>query len=370
MNHKEDEVLYRFINGEEIRRNKSGKVVFVKFAKAKKVVSTSLVNGGIRDDIQMVFNYKCGERTGPCMTFQEYEEDIKRKADDIGSARSVSTGFGTAADMENVVVVEKSYKALTVVACVTAGVEANAGSAGDPAFIYGAEKRKEKFTPGTINIMLFLGADMPSGVLTRALVTCTEAKSAALRELLVGSRYSYESATGSGTDSTLVVADPESSVYFLGSGKHNKLGELIGCAVKEAVKEGLKRQNGLDAITQYSVRERMRRYGVTKEFLYDLYQSKGGDLGKEAFEVWWNVFDRHSKAVTWSDLYACLLDRYRWGLDKYDDVKSAGDLILNELAQAYGVNPTVIKGEDITDMIRSFTCLLEEKIEKEQGNKD
>ena len=133
---------------------------------------------------------------------------------------------------------------------------------------------------------------MPEGVLTRALVTCTEAKSVALRELLAGSRYSYEPATGSGTDSTLIVATPVSPIYFRSSGKHNKLGELIGLAVKEAVKEGLKRQNHLDSSTQYSVRERMRRYGVTEKFLYTLYQKQGGTLSDNDFHTWWEPADK------------------------------------------------------------------------------
>ena len=79
MNHEEDEILYRFDNGDEIRRNRKGKTVFVQFQKTKKVVSTSLINGAFHDDLKLVFNYKCGERIGPCMTLQQYEEDIKKK---------------------------------------------------------------------------------------------------------------------------------------------------------------------------------------------------------------------------------------------------------------------------------------------------
>lgn len=101
-----------------------------------------------------------------------------------------STGIGTAARMENAAIVEETYEELKVAACVTAGVEGNAGCAGDPAGYYGAGARPEIYRPGTINILLFINADMPPGILTRALVTCTEGKTAALRELMVGSRYS------------------------------------------------------------------------------------------------------------------------------------------------------------------------------------
>lgn len=138
--------------------------------------------------------------------------------------------------MENAAIVEETYEELKVAACVTAGVEGNAGCAGDPAGYYGAGARPEIYRPGTINILLFINADMPPGILTRALVTCTEGKTAALRELMVGSRYSENPATGTGTDSTVIICDPKSPLYFRSAGKHNKLGELIGKTVKEAVK--------------------------------------------------------------------------------------------------------------------------------------
>lgn len=58
---------------------------------------------------------------------------------------------------------------------------------------------------GTINILLHIDADLAPGALVNALVTCTEAKTAAIQELLAPSRYSHGLATGSGTDGTIVV---------------------------------------------------------------------------------------------------------------------------------------------------------------------
>ena len=67
-------------------------------------------------------------------------------------------------------------------------------------------------------------------------VTCTEAKTAAIQELLAGSNYSTGLATGSGTDQTIIVANSDSELYFEGAGKHSKMGELIGKTVTKAVK--------------------------------------------------------------------------------------------------------------------------------------
>ena len=236
--------LYRLSTDEKIVHIPETRSIVVRFNAPKKVLSTSLLNGGYREDIKGLFNYTCCG-PGSCMSLEKYEEHLEKCAAVMGLDPAHSTGIGTAARMENAAIVEETYEELKVAACVTAGVEGNAGCAGDPAGYYGAGARPEIYRPGTINILLFINADMPPGILTRALVTCTEGKTAALRELMVGSRYSENPATGTGTDSTVIVCDPKSPLYFRSAGKHNKLGELIGKTVKEAVKKALGNQNHL-----------------------------------------------------------------------------------------------------------------------------
>ena len=46
---------------------------------------------------------------------------------------------------------------------------------------------------------------MTDAAMLRALVLCSEAKAAAVQELLLGSCYSHEIATGSGTDGTCLL---------------------------------------------------------------------------------------------------------------------------------------------------------------------
>ena len=69
---------------------------------------------------------------------------------------------------------------------------------------------------------------MPPGILARALVTATEAKTAALQELILGSRYSSGLATGTGTDQILAISDPQAKLMISDCGKHTKPGELLG----------------------------------------------------------------------------------------------------------------------------------------------
>lgn len=356
------EIIYTFSNGEQLVRDLRTQSLSVRFLAPKKVLSTSLLNGGYREDLTAVFNYTCG---GPntCMSLKAFEAHLAREAAAMGLDPQHTTGVGTAALMKNVAVVTETYEALTVTACVTAGVEGNAGCAGDPAFYYGGEDR-EILCPGTINILLFLGADMPPGVLSRAMVTAVEAKSAALRELLVGSRYSEEPATGTGTDSMILVSDPSAPVYFRGAGKHNKLGELIGKTVKQAVKEALRRQNGLDGTMTRNVLYRLRRYGVTWESLEALAKTRHERLFEEA-KV--RLTDIH--LVTWATLYAHILDECRWGLMPAEEARYLGGEILRSMAEETEIPAVPIRTEGIPGMLEAFGIALIRRITRPPAEK-
>lgn len=312
-------VLFHFANGEELIHVQREAAVVLRFHSPRQVLSTSLRNGGYREDLQGIFNVNCGRPDNTsCMSLAEFSHFLDKKAEALGLPAGAATGIGTAADMENAAVVTETYRELSVTACVTAGIKGNAGCAGDPAFYYEPDlDRGEK--PGTINILLFLGAAMPPGILTRALVTCTEAKSAALQELLAGSRYSMEPATGTGTDSTIITADPAAPVFFHSAGKHSKLGELIGGVVKAAVKEALRKQNGLDPDMLQSVSERGSRYGMTEEALRRRYETLYGQMLPGSFRGRWRAVDRDPQIVTVSSLFFHLADLYRWGLASAED---------------------------------------------------
>jgi hypothetical protein len=115
--------------------------------------------------------------------------------------------------------------------------------------------------PGTINIMLFIGHALTEAALTRTIITATEAKSAALQELAVNSRYSDGLATGTGTDQIIVAAPDREGFRLSWAGKHSKLGELIGRTVLAGVKETLAKQNSLTPMGQCSVKIHLERFG-------------------------------------------------------------------------------------------------------------
>ncbi len=148
----------------------------------------------------------------------------------------------TGADMDNLAVCESSYQEFMVYCLATAGVKDNAQRMGvDKA---GSVERNDEFESlsGTINIILLTNATLSDGAMARAIITVTEAKTAALQDMDIRSTYTPENqATGTGTDNMIVVFGKGSLVRYTGG--HAKMGELIGIAVKKAVAEVIEKQS-------------------------------------------------------------------------------------------------------------------------------
>lgn len=329
------------------------KSIVLVFSGRRKVLSTSLYNGGYHEDFEAVFNRDMTQGSGmPCESFAPtYVESMKIVAERLGLAPELTSGMGTAAHMENASIVSRSYKELTVTAIVTGGVETNGGRVGDPASYYKTAEKK----CGTINIMLVIDADLPPGILARALVTCTEAKTAALQELMAPSRYSTGLATGSGTDQTIVVANSESPLFFEGAGKHSKLGELIGLAVMAAVKEALKKQSGLTPAQQHDLLRRLRRFGVTEEALWQRYKEEAGAdaLIKAQFIAALEKMTAVPALFPLGVLFIHLYDEHLWGLLEKEETWEAAEKLLKDMAAALRLKTQegVLMKEDYMDSL-------------------
>ncbi|SHH61527.1 Adenosylcobinamide amidohydrolase [Sporobacter termitidis DSM 10068] len=313
-------ILHRFGNGDVVES--CGKALIARFAGPRRVLSTSALNGGIKDSLTSVFNQDCkedGEKNVPLKALT-YEEHLKIVSADLGLESQTSTGLTTAADMENVSIAAETYDNVTVTAVVTGGIDVNGGRVGDPADWHESAGVCAP-APGTINILLFISAALPEGTLARALVTCTEAKTAALQELLAPSMYSSGIATGSGTDGTIIVSDLTSPVVLTYAGKHSKLGELIGRAVMKAVKKALYLQTGLGPAQQFDIFSRLGRYGVTRAGILKSC-TDGAKL---------DALSKQSDLVVPTSLYVHLLDQLSWGLIGPADAVASASRLLEDM---------------------------------------
>lgn len=309
------------------------------FAGPRDVLSTGPIGGGFRTDLQAVFNNDCNPGAGMSCELRAdtYEKHMELLAlEDLGLDSKHCTGLATAASMHNVSIKTMDYEDFSVTAIVTGGIRINASRVGDPAVWHEKAGISDPVKPGTINIILHIDAALSPGALARALVTCTEAKTAAIQELLAPSRYSRGIATGSGTDGTILIANPLSSTYLTNAGKHCKLGEYIGKTVKEAVKEALDRQSGLNPAFQHNILNRMDRFGITEDAVWRTYLQRLSEKEKNLspfvraeFEDRLSQICRENTLVTYTSLYAHLMDQLDWGLLSPAEALPAGKQLLN-----------------------------------------
>lgn len=347
--------------GDEAHRYKKSLVVL--FHGKRKTLCTGPHNGGYRENLTAVFNNDCTVGAGMAaeLLAPTYAEHIALLASELGLDSENTAGISTAAQMENVSIVTETHGELDVTALVTGGIEVNGGRAGDPASwdeIYEREAGHE--VHGTINILLHIGVNLTEGALARALVTCAEAKTAALQELLAPSRYSSGLATGSGTDGTIVIANAESKWTLNNAGKHSKLGELIGRSVKTAVKEALFLQTGLSPEKQRHVLKRVDRYGITEDSLWALRLTRRGAeslVSRAEFADRVGRLFRGGTMVSYVSLYVHLLDQLSWGLLEGADAAAAAQELL-PLA-GLSVPDGFFRADDKTESLPRLVSALE-----------
>jgi hypothetical protein len=118
------------------------------------------------------------------------------------------------------------------------------------------------YEPGTINIILLTNMALTYRAMTRAIITATEAKTAALLDLDIRSSYTpkWHRATGTGTDNIMVIQGSGSEVD--NTGGHTKMGELIAKAVYDGVLEAIDKQNHLTVSRNIFQRLRERKINM------------------------------------------------------------------------------------------------------------
>ncbi len=180
-------------------------------------------------------------------TMENYEKFEREFPASLGLTPDEISFLSTGADMDNLAVCEKSYQDFSV-CCLATGGTGNALRSGVDVGHYLERAGRFEYVPGTINIIILFNAALTSGAMARAIITATEAKTAALQDLNVKSAYSPElPATGTGTDNIIIVSGRDSETPLLWTGGHTKIGELIGVSTRLAVIEALEKQEGATA---------------------------------------------------------------------------------------------------------------------------
>ena len=208
----------------------------IDFKTPRRIVSTL---EGQRDGILTVGNHYSPP---PCWALTPMKGLDSLQADlypVLGKTAATTAFLFTGADMNHLSVQKETFRAMTVYGLVTAGVQGNAVRMSRDVGNY--------YEPGTINMIFLTNMRLTPRAMTRAIISATEGKSAALQDLDIRSSYQplTAAATGTGTDNIIVVQGDGEVVD--NAGGHCKMGELIARAAYTGVIEAIGRQNGIVA---------------------------------------------------------------------------------------------------------------------------
>jgi adenosylcobinamide amidohydrolase len=305
----------------------------IKLSGLRRVLSTSFLNGGMRDDLHTLFNYsevygredECCEMRAPTC-----EGHIRSIVEELGLNPNYSTGLSTAAKMKYVQVEQAGYDDFKLTAVVTAGLDVSGNRIGDPTEWHEKKGMPVRAHAGTINIILHTDACLTRGAMTRTLTLCSEAKTAALQEVLAPSCFSDGLATGSGTDGIIVVSNLDSPVELTNAGSHFKLGQITGDLVKNTVIAALVAENGFEAYARGSMLKRVSRFGLNEETLWAEYciLTETGETDRDLFNSRLRRVSRDESIILKVTLYGHLVDLLRWRLaDTHDTLEAASEII-------------------------------------------
>lgn len=272
---KQLQVPFKYVKSAEVIesdiRDFRQKSLLVSFHSPMKVVSTL---EGERENILQVGNHYFPPQTWG-LGHNEGVDGLQKHTFKVLGLESLDTAFlFTGADMANLAMASKKYKDMEVIALATAGVGGNAlRMAKDEGRYYEPGYDQDDTKPGTINILILTNMQLTPRAMTRALISATEGKSAAMQDLDIRSSYTgmVNPATGTGTDNIIVVEGAGQRIDAAGG--HTKMGELIARAVYQAVQEAIYKQNRFSK--ERSIFQRLKERKTTVRKLTGSLENSG-----------------------------------------------------------------------------------------------
>lgn len=351
---QEFELIMKTSDGDEILKNSD--TVLVRFGPKRNGIVSSWLNGGYNEDLSAVFNHQLSQENidkygdGGILDFlkdlsTDFYNGLDLRSDKL-------SGLITSADMNSYSIACEKYRDIEVIAITTAGARVNAVSAGDIASYYeinadyrydleedgsnGQNNNQNPNKPGTINTILLINTKLDESSLLLAEMIAVEAKSVALRDLMVSSNYSDEIATGTGTDGIAIFSNMESENFTDNVSKHAKIGELIGKVVIDSIKEALAKLQWLTPTYQLNALVRLDRFQYHLDDFYNNYLPKHMKMededDKREFIASLISISKNPELVSYVSLIIHLLDQYRYCLlSKKTVLKASNSILENQL---------------------------------------
>ncbi len=193
-------------------------------------LSSAFHNGGLKQT-KVIINAQIPEQYNDEHLHQDPEKFIQKcfRRLELGDAGDGFVGMITFAVVAAFSLVSIQQDDLAVSVVATGGCT-HAESAG--------EKISTQLAADTINLIVVIDGNPTETCMVSSVITATEAKTAALKELDVRSLHTGSEATGTPTDA-VVVAKTGRGSEIIYSGPASQLGQLIARCTKQAVKEAI-----------------------------------------------------------------------------------------------------------------------------------
>ena len=205
---------------------------------------------------------------------------------------------------------------------------------------------------GMTHVLVVLDCNTPEYGMLRATVTANEAVTAVVQDLLLRSDGGADAASGSVCQSITVVRNRNSDLLLHGTGKHTKLGQLIGETVKAAVADSAS-ANGVSSESVSDAMAMLSMYGYGHEDLFNMTGCR--DLN--AFSVSLDRVSMESHVAASVSAVMFIADEVRWGLIPEEDGMS---VISGMLREVFGYEKDV--SDPVEDTARALAVLAARRI--------
>ena len=220
----------------------------IDLGKKTRVLSSAVYNGGLAET-RTIVNFRV-----PKNFSKAPDRFIKAKLSEFNISQD-AVCLMTAANMNSACVKTAHFGSSAISAICTAGLS-NPQCAGDP---IPRNRNKTLRVISTINLIIVLEGHATDGCLANMIITASEAKASVMRDLDVRSKSTGKLATGTSTDSMVVVC-LDGKDKFDYSGTATELGHHLAMVVKESITESIAKQDGL--LKSRALVERLEERGI------------------------------------------------------------------------------------------------------------
>lgn len=239
------------------------------------IISSAIHNGGFRK-AKVVLNVHVSEQQDMLELHQNPTKPVLKALEKLNLPPQVAVGMITAADVTKFSIKTLETDGLKISAIATAGCSF-AETAGENI------EAKVSNQVGTVNIIVVVNGNPTESCLMQAFIAATEAKTAALRELDVRSRYSGDLATGTVTDS-LAIASTNVGLTINYGGPASKLGKMVSQCTRAAVKEAALKNGSLNPTRSLFQRFYERKIPLDK-ILQEIISEKSANINLEELNM-------------------------------------------------------------------------------------